>query len=164
VKDGGSTAPSEGDQAQHRLQESRKREAGLDSARCATELLTIVAYVTADDGPLQVAPGPAYSVSPWHRRLLLKAMERLEIIDAFMRGRVAFLVAGKERGYYAPEKELELAGVALDACRATTSVVDALLSGGLPTWHQFETMGRAALSINPALGALLELQETRRDG
>ena len=149
-----STAAHNNGQARPRSQAGRKAEPGLDAARCAAELLTIVAYITADDGPLQASPDPAGRVSPWHRRLLLKAMERLDIIDAYMRGRVAFLVAGPERGYHAPEEELELAGAALDTCRATTPVVDALLSGRLPTRPEFETMGQTALAINPALDRL----------
>jgi len=150
----GSTAPQDGGQARPRSRHGRTPEPGLDAAGCAAELLTIVAYVTADDGPLQVSPDPAGTISPWHRRLLLKAMERLDLIDAYMRGRVAFLVAGPERGYHAPERELELAGATLDACRATTPVVDALLSGRLPTGPEFETMGLTALAINPALDRL----------
>ena len=132
VSDGGSTAARDGGQTRPRPQDGRAAGRGLDSARCAAELLTIVAYITAGDGPLQSSPEPAGTVSPWHRRLLLKAMERLDVIDAYMRGRVAFLVAGRERGYYAPDQELELAGAALDTCRATVTVVDALLTGATP--------------------------------
>jgi len=95
-----------------------EREAGLARSRlelpdAATELLAIVRYITALDGPLQVAPdtGP---LSPWHERVLLKAMERLEVIDA--------------------------------------SVVEALLTGRLPTAWEFESMGGdTALRIYPAL-------------
>ena len=36
-----------------------------------------------------------------------KAAERLEVVDAYMRARVSFLVAGKDRGYFAPEAELD---------------------------------------------------------
>ena len=105
-------------------------------------------------GRCRPLPDPAAAVTPWHRRLLLKAMERLDVIDAFMRARVAFLVAGRERGYHVPDQELELAGVALDTCRAATIVVDDLLAGRLPTDHAFEVMSRTALAINPALDAM----------
>jgi hypothetical protein len=138
-------------------------ERGLDSASCACEVLAIVAYITADDGPLQALPDPAGAVTPWHRRLLLKAMERLDVIDAFMRARVAFLVAGSERGYHVPEHELELAGVALDTCRAASSVVDDLLAGRLPTEHEFDVMSRTALAINPALDAMRKVREHSRE-
>jgi hypothetical protein len=158
----GSTAPQDREQALPRSQHGQKAEPGLDAAGCAAELLTIVAYITADDGPLQVSPDPAGTISPWHRRLLLKAMERLDIIDAYMRGRVAFLVAGPERGYHAPEQEFELAGATLDACRATTTVVDALLSGRLPTRSEFETMSLTALAVNPALDRLSRSSGGRR--
>jgi hypothetical protein len=125
-----------------------------DAEHCAAELLSIVAYLTAGDGPLQAAPGPVTPASPWHERLLRKAAERLDVIDAFMRARVAFLAAGKDRGYYAPEAEIELAGATLDATRAATVVVAALLETRLPAPHDFDAMSAAALSIIPALDAL----------
>jgi len=135
-----------------------EREAGLARSRlelpdAATELLAIVRYITALDGPLQVAPdtGP---LSPWHERVLLKAMERLDVIDAYLRGRVAFFAAGKDRGYGSFDGELELAGAALDNCRADASVVEALLTGRLPTALEFESMGDTALRIYPALDAV----------
>ena len=130
----------------------------LDSTACATELLAIVAYVTSADGPLQEPRRTAVTVSPWHRRLLTKASERLEVVDTSMRARVAFLVAGKDRGYYAPEVEIRLAGASLDTCRATASVVEALLTGRLLAIHEFEAMSRAALMINPALDAMREVE------
>ncbi len=120
----------------------------------ATELLAIVAYISAGDGPVRASRGSADRLSPWHQRLLQKAMERLDVIDADLRGRVAFLVAGKDHGYYASESELELAGTALDACRATSTVVDALLAGRLPTVREFEAVSDTALRIYPALEAM----------
>ena len=80
-----------------------------------------------------------------------------------MRARVAFLVAGKDRGYHAPESELELAGTTLDACRAATSVVDALLAGRLPTRREFEAMSAAALAIDPGLAAMHDFQTSPLD-
>jgi hypothetical protein len=127
-----------------------------DAEHCADELLSIVAYLTAHDGPLQTSPGPETPASPWHERLLRKAAERLDVIDAFMRARVAFLAAGKDRGYYAPEAELTLAGATLDATRAATTVVAALLDARLPSPHAFDAMSAAALGIIPALDALDE--------
>ena len=124
-----------------------------DSSQCAAEVLAIVAYLTSADGPLQDSTTAARKVSPWLRRLLLKASERLNVVDTYMRGQVAFLVAGRDHGYYAPESALELAGAVLDTCRATTSVVSALIAGRLPTGHEFETMSAAALAVNPALDA-----------
>ena len=125
-----------------------------DAEHCAAELLSIVAYLTARDGPLQGPPGPETAASPWHERLLRKAAERLDVIDAFMRARVAFLAAGKDRGYYAPDTELELAGATLDATRAATTVVAALLEARLPSRHDFDAMSAAALRVIPALDGL----------
>jgi hypothetical protein len=73
-------------------------------------------------------------------------------------------VAGKDRGYRAPEGELEVAGATLDTCRAAAWVVDALLAGDLPTIDEFDIMGRAALAIYPALEALWELGADPEDG
>jgi len=132
-----------------------------DAGRCADELLSIVAYLTAPDGPLQAftdAEAPGFSL---HRRLLGKAAERLEVIDSYLRARVAFLVAGRDRGYHAPQEELDLAGAALDATRAATAVVGALLDGGLPSSGQYEVLGVTALRINPALEAAREAGESR---
>lgn len=152
--DTGSTAPQHGPAQHGGAGDDAVGRLRLDSSQCATELLAIVAYLTSDDGPLQASPGPGMDVSPWHRPLLLKAAERLDIIDAYMRGRVAFLVAGRDWGYHASESELELAGTALDTCRATASLVEALLAGRLPTGSEFETMSTAALAIEPALAAM----------
>ena len=113
----------------------------------ATELLTIVGYLTTADGPLAASDG----LLGWHERLLLKAMERLEVIDGYLRGRVAFLVAGKDHGYDFFGSDLEVAAAALDTCRATTLVVETLLSGRLPSECEAAWMGDAALRIYAAL-------------
>jgi hypothetical protein len=161
--DADSTAPQQGpDQHRAGTDDVRTRRQ-LDSSECARELLAIVAYIISADGPLQDLPGPGRETSRWHQRLLQKASERLTVIDTSMRARVAFLVAGKDRGYHAPESELELAGTTLDTCRAATSVVDALLAGRLPTRREFEAMSAAALAIEPALDAVHELETPPRD-
>ncbi len=159
--DRGSTAPQYVPRPQRAQGDDALRRPQLDAAACASELLAIVAYVTSADGPLQDPRRPAEAVSPWHHRLLAKAAERLDVIDASMRARVAFLAAGRDRGYYAPEAEIELAGATLDTCRATASVVEALLAGRLPAIHEFEAMSRAALTINPALDAVREAEAPR---
>ncbi len=161
--DRGSTASQHGPRRWRAETDDALRRPQLDPTACATELLAIVAYVTSTDGPLQDPRRPAETLSPWHRRLLTKAAERLDVIDASMRARVAFLAAGRDRGYYAPEAEIDLAGASLDTCRATTSVVEALLTGRLPTVHEFEAMSRAALTINPALDATREAETPRPD-
>ena len=117
----------------------------------SAELLAMVRYITAADGPLQSPPEPTRSPSPWQKRLLLKAAERLESIDGYLRGRVAFFVAAKDRGYGFFEGDGELAGAALETCRATTLVVEALLAGRLPTEREFEAMSDSALRIYPVL-------------
>jgi len=114
----------------------------------ATELLTIVGYLTAADGPLAASDRLS---SGWHERLLLKAMERLELIDSYLRGRVAFFIAGKDHGYDFFGSDLEVAAAALDTCRATTLVVETLLSGRLPSECEAAWMGDAALRIYAAL-------------
>ncbi len=159
--DRGSTAPQHSPRRRRAETDDALRRPQLDAGACASELLAIVAYVTSADGPLQDPSLPAGAVSPWHGRLLTKAAERLDLIDSSMRARVAFLVAGRDRGYYAPEAEIELAGASLDTCRATASVVEALLAGRLPTTHEFEAMSQAALTINPALDAARKVEAPR---
>lgn len=132
--------------------EARVARPRLDLPDVANELLAIVRYLTAADGPLQATP--AGGISPWHEPVLLKALERLDVIDAFLRGRVAFFVAGKDRGYGSFERELAVAAAALDNCRADTGIVEALLDGRPPRDWEFELMGQTALLIYPALEAL----------
>ncbi len=146
----GSTVPQHGRPARSRgVADTAVTPSRLDLAEAVAELLAIAGYVTADDGPLQPSPDPPGRVSPWHERLLVKALERLETLDKNLRSRVVFLVAGKDRGYRASEGELEQTGAALDACRATTSVVGALLSGRVPTEREFEAMSQTVLRVYP---------------
>ena len=154
--DVGATGRLQRDPGQPRPQTRASATYPPDAEHCAAELLAIVAYLMAHDGPLQASPDPETPVSPLHVRLLRKAAERLDVIDAFMRARVAFLAAGKDRGYYAPEAELALAGATLDATRAATTVVAALLESRLPAPNDFDAMSTAALGILPALDALGE--------
>ena len=151
----GSQAPQPADAA-HRGPEREAEPSGsrLELPEAAAELLGIVRYVTSDDGPLR-APDPT-DVSPWHERDLLRALERLEVVDHYLRGRVAFFVAGKDHGYGPFEEELELARAALHTCRATARVVDALLAGRLPTEPQLAAMGAASEKLHPAITALLD--------
>jgi len=127
--------------------------ARLELPDTATELLSMVRFLTARDGPLHQLAETGVS-SPWHERVLLKAQERIETLDHFLRGRVAFFVAGRGRGYGVFDEEVELAGAALDACRAVSAVVERLLAGELPTEWEFALMGDTALKLFPALDAL----------
>jgi hypothetical protein len=149
----GSQAPTPGDSAQpHPEDEAGLRSPRLELPDAADELLAMVRYVTADDGPLRATLDPG-ELSPWHERELLKALERLEVIDHFLRGRVAFFVAGKDHGYGPFEGQLEVAGVALDTCRATARVVDALLAGRLPTEPEHDAMTATSERLYAALKA-----------
>ena len=125
----------------------------LELPDVAAELLAIVRYLTAADGPLAQTPAGT-RVHPWHERLLLKAAERLEIIDTYLRSRVAFLVSANAGGYGRFEREIDLAGAALDNCRADAAVVEDLLAGRTPTPTQYDRMGESALRIYPALESL----------
>lgn len=160
--DFGSTAPAPAVPGRHQPVAAASVRYPPDTARCTAELLSIVAYLTSRDGPLQAVPGSAPAVSRWHEPLLRKAAERIEVIDEYMRARVSFLVAGKEHGYYAPEAELDVASATLDAGRAATLVVDSLLAARLPSRHEFDAMSVAALRLNPALDALRESQAPPR--
>ena len=149
-----SQAPTPGDSA--RSDPERKAAPGrphLELSDAANELLTIVQYVTADDRPLQTTSDPG-ALSPWQEQALSKALERLEVIDHYLRGRVAFFVAGKDHGYGHFEEEEQLARAALDTCRAAARVVDALLARRVPTVPEYEGMSAATLKLYPALDAL----------
>jgi hypothetical protein len=149
----GPNAPASGEPAGPRPDDEPLRGGPrLELSDAARELLGLVRYITAADGPLQPAPDPG-ELSPWHERELLAALERLEVIDHFLRGRVAFFVAGKDHGYGPFEGELELAGAALDTCRAAARVVDALLARRLPTDREREVMDATAARLSPALQA-----------
>ena len=123
---------------------------GLDLRDVSIEILEIVGYLIAPDGPLAGASG----LSSWHGRLLQKAMERLELIDGYLRGRVAFLVAGKGHGYDFFDTDLRIAAAALDSCRATTLVVETVLAGTLPSEQAVGAMGDAAIRIYTVLEAI----------
>jgi len=127
--------------------------ARLELPDAADELLAMMRFLTAKDGPLQQLASTGLS-SPWHERVLIKAQERIEVLDHFLRGRVAFFVAGRDQGYGSFDDELELAGAALDTCRAIAKVVERLLAGELPTQWEYRLMGDAALTIYPALEKL----------
>jgi hypothetical protein len=139
---------------------SEDRRLGPPSARlelpeAAHELLAIVAHLGADDGPIQTM-SRAGELSPWHAPVLDRALEGLEVIDHFLRGRVAFYVAGREHGYGSFEEQSALAGASLDACRCAARVVDALLGGRLPSEAEFEALAVTVDRIYPALRALEE--------
>jgi hypothetical protein len=130
-------------------EEARPRSR-LDLPDVAIELLEIVAYLTAADGPLTATDG-SWS---WHERLLLKAKERLELIDSYLRGRVTFFAAGKDRGYEFFDSDVKVASAALDTGRAALRVVETVLARRLPSERDIETMGDAALRVCALLDAL----------
>ncbi len=127
--------------------------ARLELPDAANELLAMVRFLTAADGPVRQLADTGMS-SPWHERVLVKALERLEALDGFLRGRVAFFVAGRQHGYGVLETELDVAGAALDANRALTVVVESLLRDELPTERQFDRMSEATMRIFAALERL----------
>jgi hypothetical protein len=142
--------PSEAPQPGRRPEQLLAR---LELPDAATELLAMVRFLTAPDGPVQQLAETGLS-SPWHERVLVKAQERVEAIDHFLRGRVAFFVAGRTQGYGSFDNELALAGATLDTCRAVAMVVERLLAEDLPTERQLDLMGDSVLKIYPALEAL----------
>jgi hypothetical protein len=75
------------------------------------------------------------------------------VLDHYLRGRVAFFVAGKDHGYGHFHEELELARRALDTGRAATRVVDALLAERRPTDRELDTMSDTAVRLRPVLEA-----------
>jgi hypothetical protein len=80
--------------------------------------------------------------------------ERIAVIEHFLRGRIAHLVSGTERGEGLFDAEVELAEADLDASRALATVVDRLVAGDVPTEGEFDLMGDTTLRIYAALEAL----------
>ncbi len=146
VLGGAPASPGPARNAEHLL-------ARLELPDAANELLAMVRFLTEPDGPVRQLATSGVS-SPWHERVLVKARERLEALDAFLRGRVAFFVAGRDQGYGRFEAELDVAGAALDASRAITAVVEALLVGSLPTEREFDLMSELTFKIYAALDSL----------
>jgi hypothetical protein len=153
--DAGSSAPQRSYAEQVRPQRgSAAAQPRLELPMAVSELLAIVRYITAANGPLQMMPESGSSLSPWHKRLVVKGLERLEVIDTFLRGRVAFFMVVKDHGYGFFDGDLELARAALANCRATTVVVEALLAGRLPAEGEFDSMSDTVLRIYPAIEAI----------
>ena len=149
----GSQDPARGAPAEPRHEdEAGPRPLRLELPVAARELLSIVGLITAD-GPLHARPD-AGMLSQWHVQALERALERLEVIDHYLRGRVAFFVAGKDHGYGPFEGELELAKCALDTCRAVARVVDALLAERQPTDRELDRVRERAVRLQPVLEAL----------
>lgn len=150
----GSQAPNSGSSGQRRPEiDAGQRPPRIELSDAAHELVSIVGFVTADDGPLHATSEPR-TLSSWQQQALHAALERLEVIDHYLRGRVAFFVAGKDHGYGPFGGEAELADAALDACRALVRVVDALLAERPPTEAEVDTMCESSVRLHPALDAL----------
>jgi hypothetical protein len=151
-----SHAPTHSDAADRGSErDDGRRRSRLELPDAANELLATVRHVTADDGPVRVMSETG-DLSPWHEQTLSAALERLEVIDHYLRGRVAFFAPAKDHGYGPFDEELELARAALATCRAAARVVDALLVGRLPTEREFRAMSAATERVFPALKALEE--------
>lgn len=154
MTDASGSAPSSSAPSDPRASRGAERLlARLELPDAANELLSIATFLTAPDGPIQQLAEAGVS-SPWHERVLRKAAERVVVLDHFLRGRVAFFVAGRGQGYGVFDEELEVAGAALDTCRAVTAVLEDLLDGDLPSVQQIRRVGDAAARACAALETL----------
>ena len=124
---------------------------GLPEA--AHELLAMVGFLTAPDGPLREVAATGRP-SDLHRRVLVKALERADVIANFLRGRISFFMTWRHQDPGSYSVELELAGSTLAASRALALVIDRLLGGALPAEAEFDQLGDAALRIYAALETL----------
>ena len=127
--------------------------ARLELPDAANELLSMATFLTGPDGPIRQLADTGLP-SPWHERVLHKAAERVVVLDHFLRGRVAFFVAGRGQGYGVFDEELEVAGAALDTCRAVTAVVEDLCDGELPSVPKIRRLGDSAARVCAALETL----------
>lgn len=136
--------------------ESDEGELGLirlGLPQAADELLAMVTYLTAGDGPLDAVASTG-RLGDVHPRVLVRMRERVDVIANFLRARISFFVTARREGDDVYGAELELAGANLVASRALVLVVDRLVSGALPSEAEFDRLGDAALGIYSAMEAL----------
>ena len=125
----------------------------LGLPQAADELLAMVTYLTAGDGPLQAVASTG-RLGDVHPRVLVRMRERVEVIADFLRARISFFITWRRQDTESFGAELELAGANLVASRALARVIDRLASGGLPSEAEFDQLGDAALKIYSAVEAL----------
>jgi len=125
----------------------------LGLPQAAHELLAMVTYLTAGDGPLEAVAAMG-RLGDVHPRVLARMRERVEVIANFLRARISFFITERRRDPDSFGAELELAGANLVASNALALVVDRLISGALPSETEFDRLGDAALGIYAALEAL----------
>lgn len=125
----------------------------LGLPQAADELLAMVTYLTAADGPLEALASTS-RVGDLHSRVLVRMRERVDVIANFLRARVSFFVTARREDPDSFGAELGLAGANLVASGALALVIDRLVSDALPSEREFDRLGDAALGIYAALEAL----------
>ena len=125
----------------------------LGLPQAAHELLAMVTYLTAGDGPLEAVAATG-RLGDLHPRVLARMRERVDVIANFLRARISFFVTARREDVDAFDAELELAGANLVASRSLAVVIDRLISGALPDEAEFDRLGDAALGIYSAVEAL----------
>jgi len=123
----------------------------LGLPQAADELLAMVTYLTAADGPLEVVASTG-RLGDLHPRVLARMQERADVIANFLRARISFFITARlEDDSFGAE--LELAGANLVASRALVLVIERLVAGVLPSETEFDQLGDAALKIYSAVEA-----------
>jgi hypothetical protein len=142
-----------GSRAPQARQDPDRRLARLGLPESANELLAMLAFLTASDGPLRQLAATG-RLDRRNHRSLVGMRRRIGIIGEFLRAREGFFIAAPAYGEGPFEAELALAQANLGTCRALNTVVERLLTRTVPLEAEFERMAGEALGIYSALEAI----------
>jgi hypothetical protein len=141
-------------------EDSERRLARLGLPESANELLAMLTFLTAADGPLQQL-AESGRLDARNDEVLVRMRPRIDVIGDFLRARIAALVDGQPQGAGTFAAEIALAGANLDTSRALATVVERVLTREAPTDEEFDLLADEALGIYAALEAL---QSSDTDG
>lgn len=131
-------------------QDPDRRLARLGLPESAGELLAMLGFLTAANGPLQQLAETG-RLGARNHDALVRMRPRIAIIGDFVRARIAAFADGPQQGAGAFDVELALAGANLDTSRALAVVVEKVLAGETPTDHEFDLLADKTLGIYAAL-------------
>ena len=134
-------------------EDPERRLARLGLPESANELLAMLGFLTAADGPLQQL-AESGGLDARNDEVLVRMRPRIDVIGDFLRARIAALVDGQPQGSGTFAVEIALAGANLDTSRALAAVVERVLTRDAPTDEEFDLLADEALGIYAALEAL----------
>lgn len=134
-------------------QDAERRLARLGLPESAHELLTMLGFLTAADGPIRQLAETG-RLDARNDEALVRMRPRIDVIADFLRARIAALADGQPQRAGAFAVEIALAGANLDTSRALAVVVERVLTRDAPTDEEFDLLAAEALGIYAALEAL----------